>query len=694
MSVQFTLYSLPYYLSSVCSVIVAAYAVQQGRKHGFDRTVRSFVAMQVMALFWVFCVALDFSVTDRWLKLAISAIRYSGAFVPVFFLLFALAFVGRDRFFSPRYVVALSIVPAVGTVLAVTNWYHGLMWSVQPLVEHNGAMFLQREFTSLFNVTVLYGTVLGLLGSGVLLKQALTSQQLYRRQAIAVASGTLVAVGITVVWLAVGSPVEFNIPSTPLAFSISGVLYGYAIFRFRFLDIAPVARDTVIDNMRDGYLVVDPSGRIVDINDAGQELLDRTDGDVIGDELATLLPSEDEMLDERTNEARIERELAVETACGDQRFLVAHCSDLTKPDRDRPLGQLVILRDITNRRRVQKRYQALIEHSSDLTVVLDEEGTIIYASPSAKSITGVSAETIIGRKTLDLVHPDDAETLTERFEEILADPDQNVRFEYRLRHIDGSWHTMEGVARNLLGNPYVEGIVVNARDITARKERERELRRTNEQLEQFANIVSHDLRNPLTVAQGHLRLYQETGDTESLETIEQSHERMETIIEDVLTLAQQGKSIGETEHVDLASAARDAWEHVQTNDADLIVDSSVTITADRDRLLQLLENCFRNAVEHAGTDVTVTVGVDDQSFFVADDGPGIPEENRDDALEPGYTTGEMGTGFGLSIVSQIAEAHGWIVEIETSSTGGAQFTFRGETFDDLFKSVSEGQKSR
>ncbi|WP_245742073.1 sensor histidine kinase [Natrinema salaciae] len=354
----------------------------------------------------------------------------------------------------------------------------------------------------------------------------------------------------------------------------------------------------------------------------------------------------------------------------------------------------MILRDITNRRRVQKRYQTLIEHSSDLTVVLDEEGDLTYVSPSAKSIIGVPADEIIGENTMDHIHPEDIESVAERFDEVVMNPAETVRFEYRLRHIDGSWRTMEGVARNLLENPYVKGVVVNARDITARTERERDLERTNDRLEQFANIVSHDLRNPLTVAQGHLQLAKDTGDMDSLEAIEQSHERMESIIEDVLTLAQQEKSIGETEHVGLASIAREAWKHVETPDATLVVDSNTTIAADRDRLLRLFENCFRNAIEHAGADVTVTIGTTDKSFFIADDGPGIPDNQRDDVLEAGYTTAETGTGFGLSIVSQIAEAHGWTVSIDTSVAGGARLSFRTEEFDDLSRPVPNGQRTQ
>ena len=95
------------------------------------------------------------------------------------------------------------------------------------------------------------------------------------------------------------------------------------------------------------------------------------------------------------------------------------------------------------------------------------------------------------------------------------------------------------------------------------------------------------------------------------------------------------------------------------------------------RLEQLLENLFRNAVDHAGEDVTVTVGDLDDEFYVADDGPGISDDERDRVFEDGYSTVEEGAGLGLAIVAGIAEAHGWSVTVTESEDGGARFEVTG-----------------
>ena len=219
------------------------------------------------------------------------------------------------------------------------------------------------------------------------------------------------------------------------------------------------------------------------------------------------------------------------------------------------------------------------------------------------------------------------------------------------------------------------GLVVRGIESTLERHRyETELERQNEQLGEFASVISHDLRNPLTVANGYLELANETTDNEYFTKIENAHDRMDAIIEDVLTLTRQGERIAETSSVSLTAVAEDAWANVATADAELAVEEDLgTVDADEGRLKQLFENLYRNAIEHAGEDVTIRVGRSPSGFYVEDDGPGVPEKEREKVFEPGYTTGEEGTGMGLSIVETIATAHGWEIEITDGAEDGARF---------------------
>jgi signal transduction histidine kinase len=242
-------------------------------------------------------------------------------------------------------------------------------------------------------------------------------------------------------------------------------------------------------------------------------------------------------------------------------------------------------------------------------------------------------------------------------------------------------------------------------------------------------VVSHDLRNPLSVASGRLELAMEECDSDHLDAVADAHDRMADLIDNLLALAREGDDVQEIEPVDLASLVENCWANVETGGATIEVSVDRPIRADSGRLRQIVENLIRNAVEHgstgsrsgphgnsvehgstgsrtesddtvehsatsprsetqgdsvehAGDDVSITVGSLNDGFYVEDDGPGIPPEDRDNVFEAGYSTDPEGTGFGLSIVKQVAEAHGWTVRLTDAAGGGARFEFTGVAFAD------------
>lgn len=254
------------------------------------------------------------------------------------------------------------------------------------------------------------------------------------------------------------------------------------------------------------------------------------------------------------------------------------------------------------------------------------------------------------------------------------------------------WRDADGETVGLLGV---------TRDITTRKRREAEIRRQNERLETFSEMVSHDLRNPLQVAQSALELAIDENDSDRLEMAADALGRMDEMIGEVLALARYGRTVVEMEPVDLDDTVLAAWSTAGDNRGTLdVVGDLGTVRCDPNQIQRLLENLFRNAVEHGcanpdrrqdagepgSTDspgVTVTVeplrsdrGEPGGGFAVEDDGPGIPEADREKILEMGYSTATEGTGLGLAIVSEIVEAHGWELSVTEGATGGARFEVR------------------
>lgn len=234
----------------------------------------------------------------------------------------------------------------------------------------------------------------------------------------------------------------------------------------------------------------------------------------------------------------------------------------------------------------------------------------------------------------------------------------------------------------------VTGRLLVVRDVTERVERELELRRTNERLDRFASLLTHDLRNPLNIAHGRLEMAIDTDNDEHLETVRRQHSRMETIIDDILAMARDGRAVENPKPIDLESVARDSWRSVHTGDANLSIEETTTIEGNRSRLRNLFENLFRNSIEHStesvdGTtnvsqaDITVTVEAIDGGFAVSDNGVGIAPDERERIFESGYTTETENTGLGMAIVQEIVDAHGWTIEASESDSGGARFEIRG-----------------
>jgi len=245
--------------------------------------------------------------------------------------------------------------------------------------------------------------------------------------------------------------------------------------------------------------------------------------------------------------------------------------------------------------------------------------------------------------------------------------------------------------------PFSDGETLFAELIARMLETELQEERTEakiDRLDQFASVVSHDLRSPLNVAQGRVDIERSTRDSDNLEIAARSLDRMEDLIADVLTVARQGHEIEETGLVSLDAIAEGCWDAVRTGDATLTVGEDLRFKADPDRLRQLFENLFRNSVEHGstgsragpgdsvehgGSDVSVRVGAlgDGDGFYVEDDGPGIPASDRERVFETGYTTGTEGIGLGLAIVEGVVDAHGWTITAGESADGGARFEVSG-----------------
>ncbi|WP_439026076.1 ATP-binding protein [Haloarchaeobius sp. DT45] len=322
-------------------------------------------------------------------------------------------------------------------------------------------------------------------------------------------------------------------------------------------------------------------------------------------------------------------------------------------------------------------------HASPIGIaIFDTGGTLLDLNEQAAAILGRSKDDLIGTDC-DALDLDPVDEDGNPMDDAVLPVKRVLEEDVRVHGLQCGITTRTG-ERWVIANAApvhdehgdIDQVVVAIEDLTSQHVWEQEIERQNERLSRFASAVSHDLRTPLSTARTSLLLATEECESEHLTRIDGALERMDAIIDDVLSLAQGGKTVVDPEPVSLQSVAEAAWNSsVNTPDATLTVETDRTLLADEERFQRLLENLFRNAVEHAGDAVAVRVGTTGSGFFVEDDGPGIPEQDREDVFKAGYTTGTTGTGFGLAIVREIARAHDWSVGVTDGSLGGARFEF-------------------
>ena len=432
--------------------------------------------------------------------------------------------------------------------------------------------------------------------------------------------------------------------------------------------------------------MLDVDGRVTSWNRGAEQIKGYRRDEIVGEHFSVFYPEADReagrparLLEEAATENHVEDEGWRVRKDGSRFWATVTITALFDDDGD-VRGFAKVTRDMTERKRQEEvleaekeRFRSMVQEVEDYGIfMLDEDGHVASWNAGAERIKGYRRAEILGEHVSTFYPEEDAETgvpdrLLER-----ARTDGRVEHEgWRVRK-DGSHFWADVVITALHdGDGDVRGFSKVTRDMTDRREYRRRLEHQTERMEELLRIVAHDLQNPAAVARARLELARESGDAEAFEAVATALERMETIIEEILNVSASGVIIRDTSLVDLADVATRAWEMVETNRATLEIDDPGTVEADEDQLQSVFENLFQNAVTHGG-DVTVRVGDSENGFYVADDGPGIPASDREVVLEYGFTTSEAGTGFGLSIVNTIAEAHGWNVTVTDSASGGAR----------------------
>lgn len=349
----------------------------------------------------------------------------------------------------------------------------------------------------------------------------------------------------------------------------------------------------------------------------------------------------------------------------------------------------------------ERYYRSLIENSLDVITVLNADGTIRYVSPSISEITGFAPGEREGRSVFDLIHPDDLSNASSAFSGFLNKQNFNQHMELRIRHKSGSWRFLEAIGINLLDDPEVQGIVINSRDVTERRQAEDAKKRLEEQLQlaerlaavgELAAGIAHELNNPLTAVQAFAQLLASRDDLDvtlksDLETIYREAQRATKITGNMLSFARrhqpEKKLIFINEILEKSLELHDYRMKLSGVETllDLAPDLPPTM-ADPHQMHQVFVNIILNA-EHAMKEAhgrgKLCVKTESTNEMIritfTDDGPGISGSNLKSIFDPFFTTKEVGegTGLGLSICYGIVNSHGGRIHAESKAGKGANF---------------------
>jgi PAS domain S-box-containing protein len=437
-----------------------------------------------------------------------------------------------------------------------------------------------------------------------------------------------------------------------------------------------------IESAEEGISIIDEDGVYLYMNEAYAAVYNRDRSELVGEHWETLYRSEeaerfyDEILPELETKGAWRGVATGVTKQGDPvhgRFV------LTQMDSG---GHVCIVQEFDQESELEtelalkNRVLDAVGFGVVITDATQGDNPIIYLNEGFEELTGYDGDEVIGRNCRFLqgeeTDPDTVAAIRNA-----VDAGNPISTDIVNYDADGDpfWNRLEIFpVTNETGE--VANFVGFQREITERQAFTSGAESQLDWLGEFGHVLSHDLKTPLSVIQGNLELAKELDDTERLDTAIDAADRLDTLIDDFANVMQQGDLVTDVEWVDPGGVFR-SLDVLETAAESLEVIDSKPILADEYALVRLAENLVKNTVEHAGEDTTMRVGTLTNGFYYEDDGPGIPQSERDDVFKPGFTTKEDGRGIGMVSINQIALAHGWEVAIEASETGGARFEFTG-----------------
>ena len=593
---------------------------------------------------WIFGYALEFASTDLYIKgfwYNIELVSIAGASFA--WLIFTLQYTGREKWIgTPRLLLAGSI-PVITVVLTLTNQYHRLVWSSTELIAGSPLILADYVHGPWFWVHTAYSYTVVLLGSLFLIQALFHSHQFYRWQVTALLLAAYLPVLQSVLNLSGLYTIEYP-RVTIFIYPVVCLAVAWSLFRFRVADIVPVAREAVIDSMSDGVIVLDPQGRIIDVNPSAQDLIGRPASAVIGQHIKKVWPG----LNSQTGHSQevVSTEITLNREKR-QNYYDVSISPLNDW-RGNLISQIVVLRDITDRKRTEKllleseeKFRTIFEHASDEIVCLDASGKIIDVNRKYEELFGYKRDEIIGKNFTELesLDTENKTVILELFQDIVVKgkPLPKTFIELELKHKNGHKIYAEVSSELIQRDGEIEGILSILRDITERKQMEEKLRASLREKEILLREIHHRVKNNLQVISSLLHLQSAyVGDSVFVNMLKESQNRIRSmaLIHENLYLSEDLANVDFTTYMKtlineiLRSYGKDRGSvtvNIEVANISLGVDTAIPCGL---IINELVSNSLKHAFPDGKGEITVTLQVfnGDITLTVSDNGIGIPED--------------------------------------------------------------------
>jgi PAS domain S-box-containing protein len=669
-----------------------------------------FTLFLIAITFWTICRTLEAGAVDYGIKVFWGKLMFLGTVNSgVMWLSFALDYTGSTWWKRPRNLALLYLLPVATLVVIWTNQWTGWFWS-DIYFSPFSSFILMWEHNFWFWIFGVYEYLVLAIGILILWKSSLKKKKVLRRQIWTITLGMIFPIAGNIIYAFGQSPVK-GLDLTPFGFLIAGTIYFVTIFRFRFMDLVPVARSALVENLPDGILVTNSENQVADVNPAAARLLDLSKSAVIGKKLNEVCPNLDLKFADNGRGA-VQTEIAFEKPDA-IRYLNISVAPIRDNNND-VTGRLIVLRDITQRRIIEQtlresesRYSTLVEQSNEGVIIL-QNGVYKYVNDTFLEISGYSPAEIQGQKLPFAIADDDSRLIIERNRqrsEGLAVPEV---YELKVKHRDGRLVDTEISVGNIIyENQPAQMITV--RDVTERKISQRKietlyneeyklrqsLQEEMDKRSKYVRSLVHELRTPLTAILASSELLEMEIQDKILQALVKNIRRaslnLELRINELIELARGEIGLLKINPMplDMSELIREMVSEMTpvASARGLVMTASIPdlplSMGDRSRLRQVMTNLLSNAIKFTSKgSIQVTAGkYNSESIIVSvkDTGRGIPPDELEQVFDPyrrksNEGQGLSGLGIGLALSKIFVDLHKGRIWVE-SSPAGSTFSF-------------------